>query len=417
MTKRAQIPKDSQFRSGRNLDFFIQPSHRWGVASSSSSETPGETRELLIHDLSRGGAGVAREADGRVVFVPFTAPGDRVRVRILESEKRYAQAELVEVLEPSPSRAIPPCPVFGRCGGCQWQHLPYDLQWKTKFGGVRHALDRVQIPWPTDSTQFPAVHPFGYRNRIQLRGIGEKIGFFAPRSHDIIAIDGCPVTRDEINVGWEETRSLRPFDDKMYKVEVEVLGGGELRRMWNAPHAAGGFRQIHDDQNRKLKDWIATSLTPGRELLDLYGGSGNLSLDLVPRMARVDCVDTSSPTEARPVGTPTHFTFHRSPVLSWIMKRALQEPKLPKGMKSEGKDGRSAIVDPPREGLGRDFPEIFSSFDRLNVTELVAVGCDPDSWARDVSRFVRRGWRLERAAVLDFFPQTPHVESVALLRR
>ena len=91
--------------------------------------------ELEIQDLSRGGAGVARDASGRVIFVPFTAPGDRVRVRVAQAKKQnYANAELLEVVRPAELRQQPVCPVFGQCGGCQWQHLPYSLQWKTKGG-------------------------------------------------------------------------------------------------------------------------------------------------------------------------------------------------------------------------------------------------------------------------------------------
>ena len=80
-----------------------------------------------------------------MVFVPFTAPGDTVRVRLLEESKRYAQGELIEVIERSPIRIKSPCPVFGRCGGCQWHHIPYEVQWETKAGGVFHALERVQV--------------------------------------------------------------------------------------------------------------------------------------------------------------------------------------------------------------------------------------------------------------------------------
>src|SRR4051812_46602980 len=100
-----------------------------------------EKEEVLrITDLSRGGAGVSRDPSGRVVFVPYSAPGDLVRVRIVEAEKRYAQGEILEILEPSVERQVPPCPVFGKCGGCQWQHLPYSLQWSTKSKGLLHAL-------------------------------------------------------------------------------------------------------------------------------------------------------------------------------------------------------------------------------------------------------------------------------------
>lgn len=364
-----------------------------------------------IQDLSRGGAGVARDQTGRVIFVPLTAPGDKVRVRVLEAEKRYAQAELMEVIEASSVRVTPPCAVFGRCGGCQWQHLPYELQWKTKVSGVRHALERVQLAPPQGPgawTEFPAEKIWEYRNRVQLRGFQDQLGFFARRSNDPVPVNRCEIARPEINDAIPLAREEGRRFEKQYKVELEALPSGEVRKVWNSAHGAAGFRQVHDDQNAKLLSWIREALTPGRVLLDLYGGSGNIGRALADQMDRIHCVDVGAPRE-RPEGTPANLEFHRAPTAVWLLRQ----------LRNQGRDLRqplSAVVDPPREGLGPDLPEIISSLQGLGVNEVVAVGCDPDSWARDLSRFCRRGWKLERAAVLDFFPQTPHVESVALIR-
>jgi len=363
--------------------------------------------DLEISDLSRGGAGVGRDETGRVVFVPFTAPGDRLRVRIVEENKRYATGVLGEIIQPSPVRVKPPCPVFGKCGGCQWQHIPYEIQWKTKMGGVRQALQRVSVELPTDFTEFPAQTVWNYRNRVQLRGFQSKMGFYAPKSHDIISIDQCPIAKKEINDSLEQVREEGFSLERPYKVEVEALPDGSVRKTWNAAHGSAGFRQVHDEQNTKLQSWIAKNVTPGRELFDLFGGSGNLSVSIASRMSQVHCVDVGAPS-SRPQGTPDNVQFHPSPVLPWLMKW-----KNPTGSIDSP---RSAISDPPREGLGQEFTQISARLAQLNVKELIAVGCDPDSWARDVSQFIKLGWRFEAAAVLDFFPQTPHVESVALLR-
>lgn len=369
----------------------------------------GEVLELTIQDLSRGGAGVAREPGGRVIFVPYTAPGDRVKVRVLSEKKRFAQGELLEVLEPSPERKTPPCPVFGRCGGCQWQHLDYNLQWKTKAQGVAHALKRAGIELIEPPEEFPAEQPWNYRNRIQLRGEAGTLGFFAPKSHDIIALSGCPIARREINESWEELRQGAREKTGPYKLEVEVLPDGTLRTSWNQRHGALGFRQVNDEQNEKLRHWIDQALPDAEELLDLYGGSGNFSRKLAVRMGTVHCVDTGAP-ESNSDPARTNLIFHRAPVTQWLGRHA-RNPK---------KATRVAIVDPPREGLAGDFSRIAEALERLNVSDLIAVGCDPDAWARDVYRFLNPGrglrpWRLQKAAVLDFFPQTPHVESVAHL--
>lgn len=373
-------------------------------------------KTLRITDLARGGAGVARDEEGRVIFVPFTAPGDQVRVRIVEERRRqYAQAELLEILQPSPDRITPRCPAFGKCGGCQWQHLPYSLQWKTKSGGIQHALSRVQVEMPAAFDELPAEKIWEYRNRIQLRGMGAQIGFFKSGSQDLVPVDRCDIADSRMNNSWEETRKLGTRYSRPYKVEVEVLPSGEIQRTWNARHAAGGFRQVHDEQNNKLQNWVKEQIPEGGVLYDLFGGAGNLSLPLAGRRTEIHCVDLGAPqrepfTLNSDGGKSTQYSFHRAPVLEWILKKAEKSQE-----NSSSNDSGVAILDPPRIGLDRDFGQIAVALEKLGVNRIVAVGCDADAWARDVSRWVKRGWRLERVLTLDLFPQTPHIEAVGVL--
>jgi len=179
---------------------------------------------------------------------------------------------------------------------------------------------------------------------------------------------------------------------------------------WNSAHAAQGFRQIHDAQNALLQGWIAEKVNPGRVLLDLYGGSGNLSLGIARHFERVHSVDVGAGRLLGRLGgdaIPAHFKFHASDVGRWASRHRSIEPSA----------GGACIVDPPREGCGEALPAICSLLDESSITQLFAVGCDPDSWARDVSRLVSKGWRLESLAFFDFFPQTIHFESVACLVR
>ncbi len=358
-----------------------------------------------ITDLSRAGSGVARDSEsGRVVFIPFTAPGDRVRAEIVGEEKSYAHGRLIEILDRSPIRVEPPCPVFSRCGGCQWQHLPYENQWKTKISGIRHALKRVQVQADVPFDEHPAEHPWNYRNRVQLRGEKAKIGFFAPESRELVEIESCPIARREINAEIPIARAHGDTLSKPYKVEIEVLTDGKTRQTWNAGHAAQGFRQVNDEQNDKLRAWVESKITPGRVVYDLFGGSGNLSERIAARANRIHCVDVSAPRE-RPEGFPANVEFHRADTLRWVSR---QPPAA---------GPASAIVDPPRIGLGPELGTLAQELDRLGVTELIAVGCDVDAWARDLSRWIKKGWSVRRLAAFDFFPQTVHVESVALLQK
>lgn len=369
---------------------------------------------LRVSDLARGGAGVSKDESGRVVFIPFTAPGDLVRVRIIEVHKRYAHAELLEVLEASAKRQTPPCPAFGVCGGCQWQHLSYDLQWETKFKGVLQTLSRAKVPVPELCDQIPAERIWEYRNRIQLHGEsakkqgGEKdvLGFFKAKSRELVPLNRCDIARPELNQIWEEVRAEgRLRTGSTYKVEVEVTPAGEILKAWDLPHAASGFRQVHDEQNEKLQNWISQALQPSDLLFDLFGGSGNLSLPLASKMKEIHCIDLSAPAQ-RETSHPNHIHFHQESVVKWLLKRA---------KKPRSHTQASAILDPPREGLGASFSEIASGLEKLGVKEIVAVGCDADAWARDLGQWVSRGWKLQRMAVIDLFPQTTHVESIGLI--
>lgn len=326
---------------------------------------------------------------------------------MLEQDKRYAQGEVLQIIRSSPVRQAPRCPAFGVCGGCDWQHLPYSLQWETKSKGVFHALQRTQVEIPSSFDAFPAEQIWEYRNRIQLRGEGKQLGFFKSGSRDLVPVNRCDIARTELNQAWELTRSEGLCLTRPYKVEVEVKPNGEVTRVWNSRHSSGGFRQVHDEQNGKLRAWIEQVLSPVEVLYDLYGGSGNLSLPLAGKLQEIHCVDLGSPRE-RPAGVAPHFYFHRSAVLPWLFKQRSLRPL---------KKTAAAIVDPPREGLGKELNSIAAQIESLGVTELISVGCDPDAWAGDLSRWQKRGWRLDRIALVDLFPQTHHVESMGRLLR
>ncbi len=369
--------------------------------------------EILIHDLSRGGAGVGTLPSGKRVFVPQTAPGDRVRVRVTTDEKRFAEAETEEVLERSSTRTEPRCAVFGRCGGCEWQHLPYGTQWETKKSGVQHALKRVQlgsaetIPWE----EFPAESAYGYRNRVQVRTLKGQLGFYARRSHTIVDIASCPIARPEINETIEKLRLSPEIQaDKEHKLELALMPSGQVEVFRDRPHAAAGFRQINDEQNKRLQDWIGENYPDGYAVLDLFGGDGNLSRGLWARAPKTEIIDRWGTLSA---DAPSTVQLTKKTALEWAMltKRA-----------ESSEDGTPvfAIIDPPRQGLWvegvPDFvKQLTDALRTTGVTKMVLVGCEPDAWARDLSRLESLGAHVEKAAVFDFFPQTHHVESAAVL--
>jgi 23S rRNA (uracil1939-C5)-methyltransferase len=360
--------------------------------------------ELEITDLARSGAGVGRDTSGRVVFVPFTAPGDRVRAELVSEDKRYAEARMTELLHSSTERVPPPCPVFGVCGGCEWQHLPYERQWSAKKSGVLHALKRVgveaeKLPWDN----LPAHRVWEYRNRVQLRGFQNEIGFYARGTNRLVPIEKCWIARPEVNACLSRVRREGTNRPREYKVELEVFPDGTVTESWNRGHSAQGFRQVHDEQNEKLQAWVASHVGGDGILVDLYGGSGNLSLGIADRFSEVHCVDIGAP-----LTSPSGIRFHRQGVFPWLRQKEKELRLAGQGIK--------AILDPPREGLGVELGPVVEILKSLPVEETLLIGCEPDPWARALARFLKHGWTLERVGALDFFPQTHHVEALAVLR-
>ena len=360
-----------------------------------------------IVDLSRGGAGFGRDENGRAVFVPYTMPGDQVKVKITKAKSKFAEGYALEILKPSEQRIEAKCEVFGRCGGCQWQHIPYSQQWQTKKQGVLNALSLNKTNITCNIDEFPAEHPWHYRNRVQLRGNINEIGFFESLSNKIVNIQHCPITHPTINteipVLLEQGKQFR----KPYKVEVNLTVDGKVEAIWNDEHASSGFRQVNDEQNEKLKNWINEHIPDDIPVLDLYGGSGNLSKPFMSDVPEIHCVDLSVPDNS--LAPAKHFHFHKSSVASWLEKQV--------SSKSIETNEWTALLDPPRDALAKDGEAIVSALKKLKVNTIIFVGCKTDPWSRDLSIMIKQGWKLKHLAVFDFFPQTYHVESAAVLTR
>ncbi|MEE8385702.1 MAG: TRAM domain-containing protein, partial [Dehalococcoidia bacterium] len=170
-----------------------------------SGTRPGERVESRVESLAAGGEGVARMPDGRALFVPFSAPGDRVRVRLSEVHKRHARGEIEQLLQPGPGRSQPRCPAFGICGGCAWQHLDHSVQIEAKGRILRDALNRIghlSPPGPIEITPSPAA--YGYRNRARVLVEGDQVGYRRRRSNQLCAVSRCPVLQEPVEEGLQE---------------------------------------------------------------------------------------------------------------------------------------------------------------------------------------------------------------------
>lgn len=336
--------------------------------------------------------------EGVVVFVPLTAPQDLIRARVTLKKPRYWEAELVELLRPSPFRREAPCPVFARCGGCAWQHVSYEQQCVQKqqilAGSLRGLAKRGEfatLPF------LAAREEFHYRNRIQVQSRGGKIGFFAKRSHDIVETDQCWISDPLIDA---KMKTLKPSEAG--RIELALSENGKVLTFAGErdPEAAL-FSQVNQAQNEVL---IARVLDLARAepkwVMDLYAGSGNLTFPLAAKFGNVEAVELSrASVERARAKSPPSVHWHAGDVA-----KVLAKMKVPVG---EG----LVVLDPPRGGCEA---AVLHELERLAPRQIIYVSCNPSTFARDAERL---GYRLESVQGLDMFPQTEHVELIASLVR
>ncbi len=382
-------------------------------------------RELRIDRLAAGGDGVGRDTEGRVIFVPQTAPGDRVRVALVEERERFARGVVVELLEPGGGRATPRCPVFGRCGGCDWQHLSYPVQCLAKRTIVGDALERIAKLSPPPLRWYASPRIYGYRERARVASAGGLVGFRADGSRDVVAVSSCPVLEPEVDAALRELAGSNPPDGE-WELAADLSGpiGAEPVEAGGAPVGAGRTRSVRvgDDTlclstgvfaqaNPALVGrwvaYIAESAGRDERVLELFAGVGTLSLALARRAARLVAVESGARTCEH-----LRENLARAGLHARVLQRAVDERSLASWLRRD-RPG-VVVLDPPRAGLGRRASARLAA---SSVRAVVYAACDPAPWARDLRVLCDAGFRLERVAAFDFFPQSAHVETVAVLRR
>ncbi|MBL8896426.1 MAG: class I SAM-dependent RNA methyltransferase [Planctomycetes bacterium] len=403
----------------------------------SGSDVPPQdeaTLDLRIESLAFGGDGVARWSepggDGRslVVFVPGTAPGDRVRAEFVELKKNFARAAVVEILEPSPQRRTPPCPVFGRCGGCTLQHLNYPAQLEAKQSFVLDSLRRLGgIDWkgPLRMHSGPELGT-RTRARFAINAKSGAVGFRRAQTHAVEDLERCPVLAPALEEGLRALRAyvqrLAPGERRALPQEVAAAidaqgcsfepALGDLPGRVLEPEVRGmrfhvgpdEFFQGHAGLLPKLVEAVVQGLE-GEEAWDLYAGVGIFARAMAPRFHRVFAVEENPIAfrhgigAARAAGDSQVF-FDRAAVGSWLSRR---------------RSGRvdAVVLDPPRTGA----KEAVEPLLEFRPREIRYVSCDPTTLARDLRGFLEGGYHLDRVEIFDLFPQTWHVETLAVLSR
>jgi tRNA/tmRNA/rRNA uracil-C5-methylase (TrmA/RlmC/RlmD family) len=394
-----------------------------------------EPAPLRVGAPAHGGHCVARDHDGRVVFVRHALPGELVRVRITGDAGSYRRADAVEVLEPSADRVAAPCPHAGpgRCGGCDWQHASGAAQRELKAAVVREQLTRlagVDVPVTVESLPGGLL---GWRTRIQYAiGPDGVVGLRRHRSHEVEPLDACPLgapgvgrapaarsgaTGVEVVRGDDgavtvlahspgtgrHTRGRRPPD------RVELIDGPSRLRHTVAGRdfevGAPGFWQVHPRAAEAFAAALLAMLGPrvGERVLDLYAGAGLFTAllgEAVGPDGRVLGVESGrravADAQANLAGLPQARMLRAR-----VTPEVIGEADL-------------VVLDPPRSGAGR---EIMAAVLACEPRAVGYVACDPATLARDLRVALDAGWRLAAFRAFDAFPMTQHVECLALLDR
>lgn len=435
-----------------------------------------EEIELEISTLTNLGSGLGRvalpgEAEAKwVVMVPFTLPGERVRVRVFRNQKNFSEADLVTVLTPSPHRTAPSCSLFGRCGGCQYQHLTYpeQLAWKQRQVGelLRHMAGIEFAVSPV----VPSPRELGYRSKITPHfnpprdvAVPPPIGFLRQGTRfDIVDVPRCPIATDAINAKLTEVRA---------RVHARAAAGEYERAATLLIREASG--EVTTDYDAIITETIATTTLPvpaegsvsqpstlnsqpgeapaplrlrflardffqnnpfilpaftgyvraqaaasgARYLVDAYCGSGLFALTAAPAFERVAGIELSESSIrfARENATANHLanvTFQSGDAAQiFAGLPALATPTDPGAFAAAD---TAVIIDPPRKGCDENF---LSQLFAYGPRAVVYVSCDPATQMRDLKSFLAAGYTLTAAQPFDLFPQTRHLECVLTLRR
>lgn len=451
-----------------------------------------KNKEYILDIISQGyeGEGIAKINETFPIFIEGALKGEKVKARVVKSKKNFAYARLIDVIEASKERCEAKCHINKRCGGCKLQHSTYKEQLNFKFERVKDCINKIG-KLDNSIVKFPLGmdEPWRYRNKVQLPiGMvnGElKIGFFAPRSHDIIDMETCLIQDEiadkvvELTKQWIKRNNIKPYNidgsydetgilrhimirrgfttnevmvvlvtngvklpnkDEFVKLMVEnipgiksivqninskptnVILGQECITLWGEPTISdyiGDFKfnisplsffQVNPTQTEVLygKALEYAQLTGDETVFDAYCGTGTITLFLSQKAKRVYGVEiipqaienANINAKENNVDNVEFFVGESEVVIPDLIN---------KGVKAD-----VVVVDPPRKGCD---VKLLNSITNINAERIVYVSCDPSTLARDLAILEENGYRTLEVQPVDMFPQTAHIENVALLTK
>lgn len=386
----------------------------------------GEHLTLRLEEMGHHGMALAHHGE-LAVWVSLGIPGETVVAEVIDRHPHYVEARVVKVLEPSPDRVAPPCPYYGECGGCQYQHIAYPRQLALKQQVVAAQLRRIgRFSDPTVLPTLPAPEQFGYRNHARFTvGRHGDVGFVRRGTHRLIPVEACLLMHPWINqaigvlrghTGTARALNLRygvntgsyliqpRLDDPAVPLETgqasyeEALLGRRFRV------ASPSFFQVNTHQAERMVELVRGYLqaAPVDLLIDAYAGVGTFAVLLAGSARRIIGLEESPPAvrDARQnaAGLP-NVEF--------------REGKVEQVLPALGEQADVVLLDPPRAGC---HPAVIQALVAHPPRQVIYVSCDPATLARDLRLLVDGGFALERVQPVDLFPQTYHIECVSVVR-
>ena len=430
---------------------------------------------IIIEKLAYGGFGVGSRG-GKKIFIPYTVPGERVSCHITDERKNYAWAEIVRLDTVSQDRRQPPCPYFGVCGGCQWQHIDYAAQavWKervfretlARLGGVNEEVIRPIMP---------SLEPFGYRQRVTLQVQKGRLGYFSPHSNRLVTVDECLVAHSLINKSIGQLQGkLAPFPVSQVEIvaspsQPQIMAHVRLRsapspralnRLSECMGQVANIRSLLVEFPRGEFDVSFTGEPfedAGLEFnLEIPGADGNRTISFMflpgvfiqvhwqqnakmvqrvisvterfgPKLNILE-LHAGAGNFTLPLATAGHslYSVERSKRavangLYNLKKNGIHGAKLLRksseealaSLAGEGRMFDLVVADPPRGGMKKELGYLLS----LKIPRIIYISCDPATLSRDLKILMQNGYDLDQAQPFDFFPQTYHVESMSVLTK
>ena len=390
-------------------------------------QTPTRGQLLTLNLVSWGRLGEAMASyEGLPVFVFGGIPGERVVAQVLRVHRKYVSARVTQVLEPSPDRVEPPCPYFGDCTGCQWQHVGYSRQLAVMREKVVDALERVGgFRDPPVASVAPSPHQYGYRNHARFTiERGGSLGFINRETREFVRIDECMLMHPGVNelltrlqdkCGETTQLSIRAGRSTGDYLVQPYLGNPDLALTTGQKHyldavngrkfrvSSPSFFQVDVDQTSQMVEVVRRSLglKAGDILLDAYAGVGTIAILLAPYVGRVMAVEESSAAVADARENAAGLENVEF-LLGKTEDVLLKLPSRPDAV----------VLDPSRSGCR---PAALNNLIQLAPTRVAYVSCDAETLARDLKVLCESAYTLKEVVPLDMFPQTHHVECVALL--